>query len=99
MHQIDDRQRKLPLGHASGGDRFISDEHRHPQAFHLDEEQAQHSFFLGLAAGGWHTAAITMKLLVTNLPVARGIFGADGEISQPQPMCETDVLHVESEVF
>jgi len=35
-----------------------------PQPFHLDEEAAQNTFFKGLAASGWHTAALTMRLLV-----------------------------------
>ncbi len=35
-----------------------------PQPFHLDEEAAHHSIFQGLAASGWHTAALTMRLLV-----------------------------------
>ena len=35
-----------------------------PQPFHLDENAAQQSPFAGLAASGWHTAAMTMRLLV-----------------------------------
>jgi acyl dehydratase len=35
-----------------------------PQPFHLDEDAARASFFQGLAASGWHTAAMTMRLLV-----------------------------------
>jgi len=35
-----------------------------PQPFHLDEDAARRSFFGGLAASGWHTAALSMKLLV-----------------------------------
>ena len=35
-----------------------------PQPFHLDEEAARGSIFGGLAASGWHTAAMTMRLLV-----------------------------------
>ncbi len=59
------------------GQRFISADHTRdadqikdfasrfdPQPFHLDEAAAQASFFQGLAASGWHTAAITMSLLV-----------------------------------
>jgi acyl dehydratase len=48
-----------------------------PQPFHLGEDAAQDTFFNGLAASGWHTAAITMRLLVTTgLPLATGIIGA-----------------------
>ena len=35
-----------------------------PQPFHLDEAAARDTFFRGLAASGWHTAAVTMRLLV-----------------------------------
>ena len=37
-----------------------------PQPFHLDEQAASNSLFGGLAASGWHTASITMRLLVTS---------------------------------
>jgi hypothetical protein len=35
-----------------------------PQPFHLDEEAARKSVFGGLVASGWHTAALTMRLVV-----------------------------------
>ena len=69
-----------------------------PQPFHLDEETAKDTFFAGLAASGWHVAAITMKLLVAGAPIAGGIIGAGGEIAWPRPTRPGDVLHVESEV-
>jgi acyl dehydratase len=70
-----------------------------PQPFHLDETAAQASIFKGLAASGWHTAAIAMRLLVTGgLPFANGIVGLGGEISWPRPTRPGDVLCVESEV-
>src|SRR5262249_15251934 len=48
-----------------------------PQPFHLDEEKAADTLFGGLAASGWHTAAITMRLLVeSGLPLVGGIVGA-----------------------
>jgi acyl dehydratase len=53
-----------------------------PQPFHLDESAAQASVFQGLAASGWYTAAIAMRLLVTGgLPFANGIIGLGGEIA------------------
>jgi acyl dehydratase len=53
-----------------------------PQPFYLDAEAAKSSLFAGLAASGWHTAAITMRLLVeAGLPLAGGIIGAGGELS------------------
>jgi acyl dehydratase len=70
-----------------------------PQPFHLDEESARDTFFEGLAASGWHTAALTMKLQVEGgLPLAGGIVGAGGDISWPRPTRPGDILHVESEV-
>jgi len=70
-----------------------------PQPFHLDEAAAAGSLFGGLAASGWHTAAITMRLLVrSGLPVSGGIIGAGGEISWPRPTRPGDVLSVESEI-
>jgi acyl dehydratase len=69
-----------------------------PQPFHLDENAAEKSLFAGLAASGWHTAAISMRLMVGSLPVAGGIIGAGGEIAWPRPTRPGDVLSVESEV-
>jgi acyl dehydratase len=72
-----------------------------PQPFHLDEATAEKTFFRGLAASGWHTAAITMKLLVEGgLPLAGGIVGAGvEEVRWPRPVRPGDRLRVESEVL
>src|SRR5258705_12658314 len=52
-----------------------------PQPFHLDEAAAEASVFKGLAASGWHTAAVAMRLLVTGgLPFANRIVGLGGEV-------------------
>ena len=57
-----------------------------PQPFHLDDDAAKDSLFSGLVASGWHTAAITMRLLVERgLPLAGGVVGAGGELSWPRP--------------
>jgi acyl dehydratase len=70
-----------------------------PQPFHLDEAAAANTLFKGLAASGWHTAAITMRLNVdSGLPLAGGIIGAGGELSWPAPARPGDVLRVESEI-
>lgn len=69
-----------------------------PQPFHVDPAAAEHSFFHGLAASGWHTAAITMRLLVESVPVAGGLIGAGVELRWPTPTRPDDVLHVESVV-
>jgi acyl dehydratase len=70
-----------------------------PQPFHLDDEAAKSTLFGGLAASGWHTASITMRLLVdSGLPLAGGILGAGGEINWPKPTRPGDVLQVVSEI-
>ena len=70
-----------------------------PQPFHLDDEAAKHTLFGGLAASGWHTMAITMRLMVdSGLPLAGGILGAGGEINWPKPTRPGDTLHVVSTV-
>ena len=70
-----------------------------PQPFHLSDETAQDTFFHGLAGSGWHTAAITMRLLVTSgIALARGIIGAGGEVAWPTATRPGDRLHVEGEV-
>ena len=71
-----------------------------PQPFHLDEAAAVQSFFQGLAASGWHTAAITMKLLVeSGMRLSGGLIGAGGELTWPRPTRPGDVLTVISEVM
>lgn len=71
-----------------------------PQPFHLDEKAAEASFFHGLVASGWHTAAITMSLLVkSGMPIAGGLIGAGGELTWPRPTRPGDTLTVESEVL
>ena len=70
-----------------------------PQPFHLDEAAARESIFHGLAASGWHTAAATMRLLVTGgLPLADGLIGFGGEVTWPRPTRPGDLLRVESEI-
>lgn len=70
-----------------------------PQAFHIDESAANASIFHGLAASGWHTAAVTMRLLTTGgLPFATGLVGVGAEISWPRPTRPGDTLRVESEI-
>ncbi len=106
-------QRLLYLDDLKVGDRFTSGEHAldaeqiksfarqfDPQPFHTDEEAARSTFFQGLAASGWHTAAITMRLLVgSGMPLADGIIGSGGLLQWPQPTRPDDVLHVQSEVM
>ena len=72
-----------------------------PQPFHVDESAARESFFKGLAASGWHTAAMSMRLLVEGeLKPAGGIIGAGfDELRWPRPVRPGDELRVESEIL
>ena len=70
-----------------------------PQPFHLERAAAELSVFHGLAASGWHTAAVAMRLLVTGgMPLAGGIVGLGGEVAWPKPTRPGDLLHLESEI-
>jgi len=72
-----------------------------PQPFHLDEDAARETIFRGLAASGWHTAALTMRLLVeSEFKPAGGVVGAGfEELRWPRPVRPGDELRVESEVL
>lgn len=72
-----------------------------PQPFHLDEGAARATLFQGLAASGWHTAAMTMRLLVEGeLRPAGGIVGLGfDELRWPKPVRPEDELHLESEIL
>lgn len=70
-----------------------------PQYFHLDEVAAKDSFFQGLAASGWQTAGITMRLMVASIPMAAGLIGAGGTIAWPSPTRAGDTLHVVATVI
>jgi len=70
-----------------------------PQPFHLDAAAAKATLFGGLAASCWHTAAITMRLLVQGgLPIAGGIIGLSGELSWLKPTRPGDTLDVVGEI-
>src|SRR5712672_163427 len=72
-----------------------------PQPFHLDEAAARYSIFGGLAASGWHTLAVTMRLLVdSELKPAGGSIGAGlDECRWPRPVRPGDELRIECEVI
>jgi len=72
-----------------------------PQPYHLDEQAARKSVFGGLAASGWHTAALTMRLVVeSEFRPADGVLGVGfDELSWPRPVRPGDELHVEGEVL
>ena len=72
-----------------------------PQPFHLDDAAARGTIFRGLAASGWHTAAMTMRLLVeSEFKPAGGIVGAGfDEFKWPKPVRPGDELHLRIEVL
>jgi acyl dehydratase/uncharacterized glyoxalase superfamily protein PhnB len=72
-----------------------------PQPFHTDPvAAADHPLFLGLAASGWHTTGLTMRLVVRAIGhLAGGVVGAGGELQWPRPTRPGDELSVEIEVL
>ncbi len=113
MIQANDRKKGLYLEDLNVGQKFVSGTYQmdadqikafareyDPQPFHLDEQAARKTVFAGLAASGWHTAAVAMRLLVTGgLPLANGIIGTGGDLQWPKPTRVGDTLHVESEIL
>lgn len=70
-----------------------------PQPFHCDPSRAGQTFFGGLVASGWHTAAVTMRLLLqSGLEIAGGMIGAGAEVTWPRPTRPGSVLQVETVV-
>jgi len=111
LNQLD-RKELLSLDDLHVGQRFTSGTHLideeqikafaqqfDPQPFHLDAEAAKETLFAGLVASGWHTAAISMRLMVERLPLIGGIVGAGGELAWPAPTRPGATLHVESEIL
>jgi acyl dehydratase len=104
---------RLHLDDLAVGQRFVSGTHTlnaaemqrfaaefDPQPFHLDDEAARATLFGGLAASGWHTAAITMRLIVGGgLPLAGGVIGTGGELLWTRPVRPGDTLRVECEIL
>ncbi len=71
-----------------------------PQPFHLDEAAGESSFFKGLAASGWLTAAIVMRLRVESIHVAGGMIGAGvEEMRWMHPVRPGDSLRTEAEIL
>ncbi len=94
------------------GDHFVSREYEmtleqiqqfaelyDPQPFHLDEHAAeQHPVFQGLAASGWHTSAVVMRLWTECFPIAGGLLGTESNLRWPRPTRVGDKIHVEVEI-
>jgi len=95
------------------GTRLISSTHRvtadaimefawafDPQIFHLDPKAAEQTLFGGLAASGWHTAAVSMRLFVVTMDVAGGIIGMGvDELKWPNTVRPGDDLRLEIEIL
>ena len=105
VHYLED----FAVGQTYGSPRLRVDEARavefakefDPQPFHVDDKAARGSIFGGLAASGWHTAAMTMRLLVEGeLKPAGGIIGLGfDEFRWPRPVRPGDELHLKSEIL
>lgn len=94
------------------GDRFFSREYEmtlaeikqfahtyDPQPFHTNEVEAEeHPIFQGIAASGWHTASVTMRLWTECFPIAHGLIGSESSIRWPRPTRPGDNVHVEVEI-
>jgi acyl dehydratase len=71
-----------------------------PQMFHLSQRRAERSIFKGLIASGWHTAAMSMRLLVQTLNFAEGAIGLGvDELRWPNAVRPGDVLTVDTEIL
>lgn len=105
IHYLDD----LKAGQRFGSGRFLMDATAikrfaaefDPQPFHLDEDAAKATLFQGLAASGWHTAAVTMRLFFeSEFKPAGGIIGAGlDELKWYQPVRADDELYLEIEIL
>lgn len=71
-----------------------------PQSFHVDEDAAEESVFGGLIASGWHTASVTMRLLVDGLFENVAMVGALGvdELRWRKPVYGGDALSITTTV-
>ena len=113
MNPASDSPQALYLDDLHIGQRFNSAQHEmeagrmkafaaefDPQPFHIDEAAAERTIFRGLAGSGWHTAAATMRLLITGgLPIGGGTIGLSAEMAWPNPTRAGDTLRVESEIL
>lgn len=71
-----------------------------PQVFHTDVEKAKdHPIFQGLAASGWHTAAVVMRLWTECFPIANGLIGSEVQLRWPRPTRPSDRIRVDIEIL
>jgi acyl dehydratase len=69
-----------------------------PQPFHLHEDTAAKTVFGGLVASGWHTLAVSMRLMVESITLECGLIGLGGTMSLLKPVRPGTTIHVESEI-
>lgn len=72
-----------------------------PQPFHVDANAAAHSIFGGLIASGWHTCALTMRLMVDGLLSKAASLGSPGvdQIRWQRPVRPGDILTARATVL
>ena len=73
-----------------------------PQPFHLDDAAAAETYFGRVSASGWHTCAMTMRMLVDNMTNEKSAgLGSPGldELRWLKPVYPGDTLRVEGEVI
>lgn len=73
-----------------------------PQPFHLDDEAAAQTHFGRLSASGWHTCAMTMRMLVENMKTEKSAgLGSPGvdNLGWKKPVYPGDTLRCESEII
>ncbi len=73
-----------------------------PQPFHLDDEAAAKTYFGRLSASGWHTCAMTMRMMVEHFTGEKSAsLGSPGidELSWVKPVYPGDTLRVEAELI
>ena len=72
-----------------------------PQPFHLDDAAAAHSLFGRLAASGWHTCAMAMRMMCDGFLLESASLGSPGveQLKWPAPVFPGDVLSMRSTVL
>ncbi len=72
-----------------------------PQPFHLDDDAAAKTHFGRIAASGWHSCAMTMRMIVDNIgTVNQASIGSPGvdNLRWLLPVYPGDTLRVETEI-
>ena len=67
-----------------------------PQPFHLDDEAAGRSLFGKLAASGWHTCAMAMRMMCDGYLLESASLGSPGveRLTWPHPVFPGDTLRM-----